>query len=427
MSRYTYVRQKQPNQWVAVAVSDLKVQIKAYILDKYLDRVPKPRIFEAIRREIGYLIKELEEDGKGDSAESYREELEEFAEEAYEQTRRMVGSKTAYALALTLANPVTLTEKQKQEIAQNASVTMYVPPDQVARLAPRHDLGRTAYSSATAADKYYREVHKETKQLLANFTELTEGKQYLIRVNPRSISEINVRFKAYQEQKQKLISDGVKLVYVPPHSNCSKRCQPYQGKVYSLTGQREQYDRGTAIPIEDVAENVTVQGKRDPSRTYYAGLFSYNCRHRMRPYHDGQFLEVIPKDVIETTRKIEQRQREMEREIRTLKEQRLYYRVIKKKLTKAQQGVMQTEINGLTDKIKDKTKSYESYSASNHVPYNPTRLVCVSRYDEETGRWTGESIYDRTHGTESTDVIKTKIERRSRKNAKPREATPKKA
>ena len=75
MSRYTYVRQKQPNQWVAVAVSDLKVQIKAYILDKYLDRVPKPRIFEAIRRDIGYLIKELEDDGKGDSAESYREEL----------------------------------------------------------------------------------------------------------------------------------------------------------------------------------------------------------------------------------------------------------------------------------------------------------------------------------------------------------------
>ena len=427
MSRYTYVRQKQPNQWVAVAVSDLKVQIKAYILDKYLDRVPKPRIFEAILREIGYLIKELEDDGKGDSAESYREELEEFAEEAYDQTRRMVGSKTAYALALTLANPVTLTEKQKQEIAQNASVTMYVPQEQVARLAPRHDLGRTAYSSATAADKYYREVHKETKQLLANFTELTEGKQYLIRVNPRSISEMNVRFQAYQSQKQKLISDGVRLVYVPPHSNCSKRCQPYQGKVYSLTGQREQYDRGTAIPIEDVAENVIVQGKQDPSRTYYAGLFSYNCRHRLRPYHDGQFLEVIPKDVIESTRKIEQRQREMEREIRTLKEQRLYYRVIKKKLTKAQQGVMQTEINGLTDKIKDKTKAYESYSEKNHVPYNPTRLVCVSRYDEETGKWTGESIYDRTHGTESADVIKTKIERRSRKNAKPREATPKKA
>lgn len=414
MSRYTYVRQKQPNQWVAVAVSDLKVQIKAYILDKYLDRVPKHRIFDAIRREIGYLIKELEEDGKGDSAESYREELEEFAEEAYEQTRRMVGSKTAYALALTLANPVTLTEKQKQEIAQNASVTMYVPPEQVARIAPRHDLGRTAYSSATAADKYYWEVHKETKQLLASFTELTEGKQYLIRVNPRSISEMNVRFQAYQAQKQKLISDGVKLVYVPPHSNCSKRCQPYQGKVYSLTGQRERYDRGTAIPIEDVAENVTVQGKRDPSRTYYAGLFSYNCRHRMRPYHEGQFLEVIPDSVVESTRKIEQRQREMEREIRTLKEQRLYYRVIKKKLTKAQQGVMQTEINGLTDKIKDKTKAYESYSARNHVPYNPTRLVCVSRYDEETGKWTGESIYDRTHGSKPTDVIIAKLERRKK-------------
>jgi hypothetical protein len=397
-----------------VAVSDLKVQIKAYVLDKYLDKIPKPRIFEAIRREIGYLIKELEEDGKGDSAESYREELEEFAEEAYEQTRRMVGSKTAYALALTLANHVTLTEKQKQEIAQNASVTMYVPPEQVARLAPRHDLGRTAYSSATAADKYYRDVHKETKQLLANFTELTEGKQYLIRVNPRSISEMNVRFQAYQAQKQKLISEGVKLVYVPPHSNCSKRCQPYQGKVYSLTGQRESYDRGTAIPIEDVAENVTVQGKRDPSRTYYAGLFSYNCRHRMRPYHDGQFLEVIPDSVVESTRKIEQRQREMEREIRTLKEQRLYYRVIKKKLTKAQQGVMQTEINGLTDKIKDKTKAYESYSARNHVPYNPTRLVCVSRYDEETGKWTGESIYDRTHGSDPTEVITAKLDRRKK-------------
>lgn len=427
MSRYAYVRQKQPNQWVAVAVSDLKVQIKAYILDKYLDKIPKPRIFDAIRREIGYLIKELEEDGKGDSAESYREELEEFAEEAYEQTRRMVGSKTAYALALALTNPVTLTEKQKQEIAQNASVTMYVPPEQVARLAPRHDLGRTAYSSATAADKYYREVHKETKQLLANFTELTEGKQYLIRVNPRSISEMNVRFQAYQAQKQKLISEGVKLVYVPPHSNCSKRCQPYQSRVYSLDGTSGSIDGLRYIPIEDAAENVTRQGVRDKSRTYYNGLFSYNCRHRMRPYHEGQFLEVIPKDVIETTRKIEQRQREMEREIRTLKEQRLYYRVIKKKLNKAQQGVMQTEINGLTDKIKEKTKAYESYSARNHVPYNPTRLVCVSRYDEETGKWTGESIYDRTHGSEPADVIKTKIERRSRKTAKPREATPKKA
>ena len=117
----------------------------------------------------------------------------------------------------------------------------------------------------------------------------------------------------------------------------------------------------------------------------------------------------------------------MERDIRTLKEQRLYYRVIKKKLTKSQQGVMKTEIDELTDKIKDKTEAYESYSARNHVPYNPTRLDCVAKYDEQTGKWTGESIYDRTHGSEPIDVIKTKIERRTRKTAKPREATPKKA
>ena len=215
-------------------------------------------------------------------------------------------------------------------------------------------------------------------------------------VNPRNVVEMSVRFDRYKEQKQRMIEAGVKYVYVPPHANCSKRCQPYQGKVYSLTGKTERFDGRTFKPIEDVAEKVTVRGKRDPSRVYAAGLFAYNCRHTMVPYQEGQNVEQIPAETIDRTRALEAKQREMERDIRLKKEK---YELLK---------IVRDESNnkGLTEDVK-KVRAEWLQLRRDYVAYCDANDLVI--YEDRMKLTVGEDLYKRTSGRKDSRVANISI------------------
>lgn len=85
-------------------------------------------------------------------------------------------------------------------------------------------------------------------------------------------SELNARYKEQQEMVENL-RKKTNLVICDTHSDCSDRCFPWQGRVYSLDGTSGTTSDGRKyVPLE-VATNAVFKGHRN-------GLLGYNCFDR---------------------------------------------------------------------------------------------------------------------------------------------------
>lgn len=130
----------------------------------------------------------------------------------------------------------------------------------------------------------------------------------------RNRAEMEVRYNEHLEQIAELREQGVNLVICSTHADCSKRCRPWQGRVYSLDGTRGRTDDGRSyVPLEEATDiyYTTKAGKM-----YKNGLLGFNCRHFLVPYKSGYRF---PKPNAAEERKeynITQTQRRMEAEVR---------------------------------------------------------------------------------------------------------------
>ena len=384
--RYSYAKAELPADWAKKTAEDIKIEIKRYMLDSVLRRRKEATIWAYIDQMLNEFHEEFEPEER-EIADGYRDELNEFAREAYDMVKTSVGSMPPPLWVASLTPPDTISVQLKTEVERyaHADFTIGAEISQKMKMHAGLHPDRMEYSRATSAETYYAEVHKKNKEFMKDWVEWSRNKDYLIRVNPRNIAEMNLRFEKYQKDKQALIDKGVKLIFVPPHSNCSARCLPSQGRVYSLDGSSGSVDGRSYIPIEDAADNVTVRGKRDPSRIYYAGLFSYNCRHTMKEYQRGQNIEQIPKDRIERERKLEEKQRTMERSIRKAKEKELMYRTMNAACPNAYALQTAREARKMAQQL---NKEYEAFSRKNGLPF----------YRERTRIISGEDIYKRNQG-----------------------------
>ena len=52
----------------------------------------------------------------------------------------------------------------------------------------------------------------------------------------RNLAEMEVRYNDHLQQIEDLKAAGHKLVIASTHADCSDRCRPWQGRVYSLDG-----------------------------------------------------------------------------------------------------------------------------------------------------------------------------------------------
>ena len=395
MSKYTYVKRNLPD-WDEHAAAELKISIKAYVLKNVLLHRDRAAIMERIHAEVQEFVDEFdEEDVEREIGERYRAELLEFASEAYDRAVRMVGMKTPHMFTQILTT--TVKDRHGRQAGVEVDLTSQAATNALKATRGFNELG---FNRGIEAGRFYGDVQKDIKSQMRDYTDFkaAASRPYLINVNQRNIVEMGVRFKAYQDLKRRMIDDGVRLVYVAPHANCSKRCQPWQGRVYSLDGSKGTVDGRSFIPIEDAAENVTVRGKRDPSRVYAAGLFAYNCRHTMTEYERGQKIEVIPADVIERQREIETAQRELEREIRALREKHLLYKQI---FEVTEDAKIKAEMAVIWKLYLIKRKNYYDFCERNKIPQLGDRLKVV----------TGEDIYQRTFGKRDSRVKNIKISR----------------
>jgi hypothetical protein len=379
MGRYAYAKSALPTDWADKVADDLKIEIKNYALESVLKHRKESVIFAHVEKLIEEFLDEFDDD-EIDIGRMHAEELREFARTAYDRVKDAVGTMPTPLFVAALASPETVSVQRKEEIGRYAMVDFTVgnkAASRIAREAMREqikDPNAIQYSRATSADDYYRIVHKQVKKFIdEEFPALKQARNYSDKVSSRNIAEMTIRYRKYLDDRAALEAKGVKLVFVPPHCNCSKRCQKWQGRVYSLDGTSGSINGRQYVPIENAVDKVTYTSP-NTGKVYPAGLFSYNCRHLIKEYKDGQNIEFIPASKISKEREIEQKQRQMERKIRAAKEKEQNYRTLNKVSPNAD---LLKKAREQRKKAHDLNLAYEAYSRKNGVPFyrERTRIV----------------------------------------------------
>ena len=140
----------------------------------------------------------------------------------------------------------------------------------------------------------------------------------------RNRAEMEVRYQGHLDNIQRLRDGGARLVVASTHSDCSERCRPWQGRVYSLDGTSGTTDDGRKyVPLEQATDvgYTTKAGKR-----YKNGLLGFNCRHYLTAYRSG--VSAPRQNPQEEKRQyaITQEQRRLERKVREWKIKALTYK-----------------------------------------------------------------------------------------------------
>lgn len=209
------------------------------------------------------------------------------------------------------------------------------------------------------------EVQKQVNENINNLTRQTINKAYSQLGNSQAkvsdhqslygYAELNARFKEQQEMLDSLRAK-TNLVICDTHSDCSDRCFPWQGRIYSLDGTYGTTNDGRKyVPLE-VATNAIFKGHRN-------GLLGYNCRHKLRPYTDGVKAVTVTKAEQQKQQKLTTTQRALEREIRYSKDLALTFK-----------GVDIEKYNYYKNKTSVLTSEYKKFCKQNNRVEYRSRL-----------------------------------------------------
>lgn len=183
----------------------------------------------------------------------------------------------------------------------------------------------------------------------------------------RNLAEMEVRYKAHQDEIEDFKAQGINLVIASTHADCSERCRPWQGRVYSLNGTSGTTDDGRKyVPLENATKSEKVKHVTKSGKVYYNGLLGYNCRHYLVPYKKGY---KFPKPNAKEERKeyaITLKQRELERQVRK-------WRTIA--ITK--KNVNREEYLEARRKAIEWNKQYIEFSQKNGRAYYPSRTKLI--------------------------------------------------
>lgn len=198
-------------------------------------------------------------------------------------------------------------------------------------------------------DTTYKELVKPTLERLAKERAL-DLNDYTGRNSLRNLAEMECRYQAHKDDIAELKQGGAKLVICSSHADCSKRCAPYQGQIYSLDGTSGVIDGKKYVPLEEATQNPKDRYTTKAGRVYQNGLLGFNCRHKLTEYK-GQEPQTISEEERKREYEITQRQRYLERTIRSLKAKAEMVKPFDKK-----------EYQRLMAKAKHLNEVYEEYS-----------------------------------------------------------------
>ena len=351
MNKRYETAKKQGLNWQALLLEDVQSEIKVLIQNAVLARKPFFEINKAVTNVVKRVVEELESLSLKQSAGAI---LLQFASKIYNYVKQTYNGLDIISVMALLA------------VSEDRASTEQVRV--VNELAGGGGLdikfGDAVYNRGVPLNMFAKDYMKFVKERIDRLSKFEAKEDYTSRVNLRNIAEMQIRQEAHEKEIEDLKARGVNLVWIVPHANCSERCEPWQGKLYSLDGTYGKIDGYDYQPLENATDlyQTTKSGK-----VYKNGCISgFNCRHTLQPYVKGNKPIEIPAEVIERQRAIDQKQRYLERGVREWKERALLNKGIDKKAYKQART-----------KAEQWNERYIEFSKKNKVAFYPSRTEVI--------------------------------------------------
>lgn len=353
MKRYERAKKEGLN-WQAVLVQDLETDVKIYMLNAVRRGESYPTANQTVSKLINERLNELESSAIRSMAYS---SLTKYASRVYMQALSIYGNKedAIYLLYMFEKSGVEIPDKVK------ASISSLPSKNVLQRQISSVNSGDLAYNRAVANDIYSKEYEKtvieRTNQLLDGVAKVDYSEYSSLRASV----ERQIRWEYHEKQFDKLRNSGENLVWIDSHVNCSGRCEPWQGKLYSLDHTAGKID---GISYQPIGNATDIYYTTKTGKTYKNGCLSgFNCRHKTVVYSKGFRPQAIPESVTKKQYAIDKRMRELEREVRKYEVRALGYKGENKEMYKASVVLRNAWI-----------KKYEDFARKNNVATYPSRI-----------------------------------------------------
>lgn len=257
-------------------MEEAETKIRMVVKDEYFKNKSKTAIDKAIYPIIREALKSVTIPSLREAA---AKSLLRFYNSQYEELRRSFGWQFFLFSAVMLLNDKTpYGAKIKPSARQKAEALQIL--ENAGYRSPRI----TGVPLQRFTNNYINENVRPALERLAKQT-AKDPDDITGRNTLRNKAEMEVRFEYQRDQINGFRRGGVNLVICSVHADCSERCRPWQGKVYSLDGTSGRTDDGRSYqPLENATDiyYTTKSGK-----TWKNGLLGFNCRHFLVPYKSG--------------------------------------------------------------------------------------------------------------------------------------------
>lgn len=341
-------------------MEEAESEIRIVVRDGFFS-LSKPVLDEKIKKIILRALKQIKIPSLREDA---KKSLVRFYNKQYSTMRLISPTVAVVLLALNKVisgdNKDVLTAKQSLK-AQGFSV---LGRGTSARIIQATEQGVYTYGVPIQefSQEYFQRVKPIYKQLEKQFP--LDPDDITGRNSLRNKAEMEVRYQHNLDMVADLKAQGVRLVIASTHADCSERCAPWQGRVYSLDGTRGVTDDGRKfVPLEEATDiyYTTKSGK-----TYKNGLLGFNCRHYLVPYKSGlKFPEPNAKEERKQY-EITLKQRQLERNVRRWKTKAITLK-----------NSNRDEYVKARDKAKAWDKAYQEYSRKNNRAFYPSRTTIL--------------------------------------------------
>lgn len=339
----------------AIALEEAETKIRQTVKDEYFKRTAK----QEIDKKIFGIIRETEVKIKIPVLrEAAVKSLLRFYNRQYDELRRSFDWQFSILAAILLLQGRTADDK-------------VVRPTKIQQQTAFKTLSMAGYDGALmygvplqkfSKDYMERNVNPALDRLANQFAldpDDVSGRNSL-----RNRAEMEVRYNAHLEQIADFRVKGVNLVICSTHADCSERCAPWQGRVYSLDGTSGKTDDGRYyVPLEQATDifYTTKAGK-----TYKNGLLGFNCRHYLVPYKNGYRFPKPNAAVERRQYAITLKQRQMESNVRKWRTVAL-----------ENKGIDVERYSFARKKAIEWNKKYIAYSETHRRAYYPSRTKLI--------------------------------------------------
>ena len=344
----------------ALTLEEAQSEIRVAVKDAAILRTPRAELDKKVKEIIARALDRIKIPSLKDAA---RRSLLQF----YQKQRLIAAQIPREALFLYFAllklGGGGKIEKGSTEYEYTRSISLETARQTVRRAAgteiPSVETIELGTARQTYTKTYFEEMIKPTFERMAREEALDpDSEEYLGRVHTlRNRAEREVRHEGHTQMLEDFRARGIKLVIVSSHADCSDRCKPFQGKVFSLDGTSGKTDDGRSYqPIETATDIWTENGK------WKNGLFGFNCRHFIVEYRDGYRFPTVSAETEREQYKITLKQRALERHVREWRERALMLK-----------GTGDPSYSVARRKAIEWNKRYRDYSVKNRRPVDNTR------------------------------------------------------